>query len=72
MIATSTNAGNVASVGPGLSTRIVLYPKKQITYSTNAADITALLTDDYGFMEVSDSLSCCNILVISNVTFTDM
>lgn len=65
--------GTVADLnnGQGLA-RFSIFPKKQITYTSNSGTISDLLKDDYGFAICCNSnVGACRYRVFSTMEYTD-
>lgn len=59
------------TAGPPIQFKWVIYPKTPIAFTSSAGTISDILRDDYGLGFVGDESDCCNIEVITKVTFTD-
>lgn len=60
------------SSGPPIQFKWVIHPKQVISFITNATDITAMLTHDYGIGFCADDAGCCEVSVLTKLVFCDV
>lgn len=72
MVATSTNAGAVASAGPQFLGKFSIYPKQVVEYNASSGGIGSIMKHDYGVALCADTVTCCTATVTGTVVYTDV